>query len=186
MSMPRVCPNCFRKEQDRYNFGSDIKAERAFHAEKWCDCAYDSPEEMMEDQDMPFQDPAWLPFAKHLLEEFHLRLSQGEIRDTQELVRFFMRLLKSSANNIHRSIVLTAQDPDEKYEYVYDGKTSKKPRSKLHLNPDMIYSSRAIFVAKINAQRTKEQQIPAKMRRNRRWAWGLLGLAIGLLIGSFL
>ncbi len=184
--MHRVCANCFRKEQDRYNFGSDFKAERAFHAEKWCDCAYNSPEEMMEDQDMPFKDPAWLPIVKHLLEEYHLWLSQGEIKDTHELVRFFLRLIKSSANNIHRSIVLKEQDPAEKYEYVYDGKTSKRPKSKLHLNPDMMYSSMAVGVARINAQRTEEQRIPPKAKRNRRWAWGILGLMLGFILGSLL
>lgn len=57
MSINRWCPNCFREEEMRLNFGSNREAEAKFHKEKWCDCGCNSPEEMMRDQDLGFEDP---------------------------------------------------------------------------------------------------------------------------------
>lgn len=59
MSMQRVCHNCYRTEGIRANFGNDREAEAAYHRRIWCDCGYSSPEEMMKDQDLGFDDPRW-------------------------------------------------------------------------------------------------------------------------------
>lgn len=133
---------------------------------------------------MPFDDPAWVQVAKHFLEEYHLRIRQGEFKDLTELVRFTLRLLKSSANNVNRSIVLTEKNEDERYTSVYGGKTDKKPKLDIFSGPSMMYSSMALLSAKINAHNAKENSIAPKAKRNRRWAWGILGLIVGLILGS--
>jgi len=183
MSMSRVCPNCFQVEATRYNFDYDIKTEQEFQAEKWCACGYESPEEMMLDQDMPFQDPKWIPLTKHFLEDYHLRLRKGEIKDAGELIRFFLRLLKSSANGVSRSIVLVDMKEDESYAFVHDGKTNRKPKPNIFIGPSMMSISMALLSARITAANVKENSIPAKAKRNRRWAWGVLGFLIGLILG---
>lgn len=134
MSVRRICPNCYRKENKRSNFGDNIKAERKYHSEKWCNCGYNSPEEMMVDQEMGFLDPKWIPIAKFFIENYHLRLKQGEIKSKGELVRFFLKLLKSSANNFHRSIELIPIKETEKWEFIYHGRTDKKPRTDIFEN----------------------------------------------------
>lgn len=128
MSLERVCPNCFRKEGTRYNFGTNREAEKAFHQEKWCDCGYSSPQEMMLDQDMGFTNPHWLRIAKYFLENYENSIRQGLIESKDEKVRFFLKLLKSSANNIGKSIELTQRKQDEEYEFIYHGKPEKNPR----------------------------------------------------------
>ncbi len=136
MSMARRCPNCLRTENIRFNFGDDnegesYEAERKFHAEKWCKCGYNSPEEMMLDQDMGFTDPTWIPFVKFFLNNYYIQLPEEEFNSKEELVRFFLKSLKSSANSIRKSIVLVPQKEDEVYEYVNNGKPSHKVKSSI-------------------------------------------------------
>jgi hypothetical protein len=57
MSANRICPNCFKKDNIRVNFGDEEESARKFHSLKWCDWNYNSPNEMMVDQDMGFTDP---------------------------------------------------------------------------------------------------------------------------------
>ncbi len=64
MSINRICPNCFREDDVRINFGPNFKAEDSFHKHNWCNCGYKTPEEMMKDQDMGFSDPNWVRIAK--------------------------------------------------------------------------------------------------------------------------
>jgi len=132
--MRRICPNCYRNENSRVNFGDNREAERKFHSDKWCNCGYNSPEEMMLDQDMGFLDPKWIPIAKDFIENYHLRLKQGEIKSKEELVRFFLKLIKSSANNIHFSIELVPIKENEKWEFTYHGRTDKKPKTDIFEN----------------------------------------------------
>jgi hypothetical protein len=134
MSMRRICPNCYRNENIRANFGDIIESERKFHSDKWCNCGYNSPEEMMADQDMGFLDPKWIPIAKYFIDNYHLRIKQGEIKSKEELVRFFLKLLKSSANNIHSSIELIPIKENEKWEFIYHGRPDKKPRTDIFEN----------------------------------------------------
>jgi len=137
MSVNRTCPNCFRVEGIRANFGNDREAERAFHQQIWCSCGYSSPEQMMRDQDMGFDDPRWLRIAKYFIENYHLRLKQGEVRSEEELVRFFLRLLKSSASNVRTQLVLESSDGSD-YEFVYHGRTAHVPQADVFSN-DMPY-----------------------------------------------
>lgn len=131
MSMNRVCPNCFQVESSRYNFGDNRKAEREFHSEKWCDCKYNSPEEMMKDQDMGFKDPKWIAIAKDFIGKYHSSINEGYISNNEELVRFFLKLLKSSANNYHKSISLVERNEDEEWEYIYNGERAHKPKTNI-------------------------------------------------------
>lgn len=92
MSMPRRCPNCYRTEGIRANFGYDREAEAAYHRRKWCDCGYSSPEEMMKDQDLGFDDPQWVFVAKHFLNLYHWELRSGRLKTKMEMV-VFMRFV---------------------------------------------------------------------------------------------
>lgn len=98
MSMQRICPNCYRTEGIRANFGNDREAEAAFHRKKWCDCGYSSPEEMMKDQDLGFDDPQWVKVSRTFLNQYYERLSLGRIPSKNEHVRYFLKLLKRSFN----------------------------------------------------------------------------------------
>jgi len=128
MSMNRRCPNCFRTEGIRVNFGENREAERKFHQEKWCNCGYNSPVEMMKDQDMGFDDARWIPIAKYFLKNYQLRIRQGQINNKEEQVRFFLKLLQSSANNVHASLDLVSLKKDEEFKLVWDGKTITPPK----------------------------------------------------------
>tara|TARA_R110001592_G_scaffold363293_2_gene683370 strand:+ start:3315 stop:3698 length:384 start_codon:yes stop_codon:yes gene_type:complete len=107
------------------NFGFDSQAEKKFHAQSWCKCGYETPEEMMKDQDMGFEDPVWIPIAKSYLEEYHLKLTQGHIKGRTELVRFFLKLLKESAYNSRKSIILVDGKTDQGREGSSFGETKQ-------------------------------------------------------------
>src|SRR5690625_3062504 len=131
MSMSRTCPNCYRQEGVRLNFGGNYEAEADFHRRQWCSCGYYSPEEMMQDQDLGFDDPRWVGIAKYFLNEYYLRISQGRITNKDEHVRFFLKLLKSSINNYRLSAELVPRHEDEDWNYVYDGITEKEPQANI-------------------------------------------------------
>jgi hypothetical protein len=126
--MNRVCPNCYREEGIRFNFEPNIETEKAFHQENWCGCGYNSPQEMMQDQDLGFDDPHWVSLTKYFLNEYYMRLKQGKINSKDEHIRFFLKLLKSAANNYKLSIELINRKDNEDWNYVYDGKSKKNPR----------------------------------------------------------
>jgi hypothetical protein len=128
--MTRVCPNCYREEGGglRLNFGPNLQAEAEFHKQHWCKCGYSSPEEMMQDQDLGFDDPRWVGIAKYFLNNYYLRLKQGEINNKDEHMRFFLKLLKSAANNYRLSIELINRKNGEEYDFIYNGKSKKHPR----------------------------------------------------------
>jgi len=128
--MNRICPNCYREDKIRFNFGGDHSAETEFHRQHWCDCGYSSPKEMMQDQDLGFEDSRWLGVTKYFLNEYYLRISQGKITNKDEHVRFFLKLLKNSANNYRLSVELVPRKDNEDWESIYNGKTKKKP----HIN----------------------------------------------------
>ena len=134
MSMNRVCPICYRKENIRFNFGDNREAESDFHKQKWCDCGYSSGEEMMKDQDLGFTDSRWVGIVKYFLDNYFLRIGQGAISNKDENVRFFLKLLKSSANNYRLSIELKPRNDDEDWEFVYEGKPKRKPRKNIFDN----------------------------------------------------
>lgn len=97
--MYRRCPNCYRTEGIRANFGDNREAEAAFHQRKWCDCGYSSPEEMMRDQDLGFDDPKWVPIAKEFLNRYHGELRSGLLSTKGDYIRCFLLSLKSSFDN---------------------------------------------------------------------------------------
>lgn len=138
MSIKRRCPNCFRNESIRFNFGDDIDAEKTFHNLNWCDCGYESPEEMMLNQDMGFTDPRWIPIAKYFLDNYHLRLRQGHIQNKDEIVRFFLKLLKSATTNCGASIELVNSNKDEEWSFIYNGKAEYTPRVNIFDSEDFL------------------------------------------------
>jgi hypothetical protein len=188
MSRERICSKCYQQEMTRYNFGEDIEAEKAFHAKDWCKCGYTSAEEMMVDQDMPFSDPKWIPLAKHFLNEYHIRLDEEQIRNSEQLVRFFLRLLKSSANNIGLSVTLINQKADEVYKFVSDGKTDRKPKTNIFSDRSMHYAAVALlannFKNKVPEQ--KESYSEALEKTKTSWKWPFLYLICGMVLGSLL
>jgi|GEM_PF-6832917 len=153
MSMSRICPNCYRKEDARFNFGDEHQAEKAFHAEKWCKCGYNSPQEMMLDQDMGFEDPLWIPIAKYFINNYTLRISQGEIRTKEEHMRFFLKLLKNSANNFNRSLELAPRDKDEAREYIYHGRTT-------HVVKSSIFDENSKYAKMLQAGMSLKSKVP--------------------------
>jgi len=128
MSMPRRCPNCYRTEDIRVNFGDNREAEAAFHQRKWCDCGYSSPEEMMRDQVLGFDDPKWVPIAKHFLNRYHRELRSGRLKTKNDQVRYFLRGLKSSLDNHFISATLTRNVDQNTLRSTIP--LSKKPPSK--------------------------------------------------------
>lgn len=129
--MHRVCPNCFQKEQVRLNFGGNKKAEQKFHSEKWCECKYSSPKEMMYDQDMGFTDPSGIRIARYFLQNYHSTLANHKFDSKEEVVRFFLKLLKQSASNIYKSIELVDNKTNENWANINYGKTNVKPKSNI-------------------------------------------------------
>lgn len=129
MSMTRVCPNCFQSEGLRFFF-NDREKEAEFHREKgWCECGYESQEEMMRDQDLGFTDPRWVLIIRAFLNEYYKSLGKGVIQNKDEHVRYFLKLLKFSANNYRMSIELISRS--EIIKYIIDGEPIKKPRSNI-------------------------------------------------------
>ena len=169
--MNRVCPICYRKENIRFNFGDNREAESEFHKEKWCDCGYTSGEEMMKDQDLGFSDKRWVGIVKYFLDNYFLRLGQGAVSNKDENARFFLKLLKSSANNYRLSIELKPRNEDEDWEFIYDGKPKKKPRKNIFDNSmELEHLPERIVLDELNKnilhdyQRTK--QIIEKLKKN--------------------
>lgn len=176
MSTNRVCPNCFQEENIRFNFGNDRNAERTFHSQKWCSCGYNSPNEMMIDQDLGFNDPCWLRIARYFLENYHLRIAQGEIRSKEELVRFFLKLLKNSASNFHKSIELKNKTNNE-YDFIYNGRSLRTPKAK-------IMDEYSISNITIPTQNTTAKQTPEIKKHNylNKLLYIIFGIVVGILI----
>ncbi len=133
MSMNRRCPNCYRTELFRFNFGRNRDSETKFHKAKWCDCGYDSPQEMMLDQDMGFNDPLWIPIGKQLLTQYHEGLRNEKVSSLEEQMRFFLKLLQSAANNMRCSIEIVPIKENEKHTAIFDGKTKNPPKSEIFM-----------------------------------------------------
>jgi hypothetical protein len=181
MSIERRCPNCFQQENMRVNFGNNREAEKDFHSQKWCSCGYNSPIEMMADQDMGFSDPQWIPIANHFIENYHLRISQGHIHNNEELVRFFLKLLKTSANNIIKSIEIVEKKQGEEYEFIYKGKATKAPKTNI-FNESLI--SNLNFPQQPDKQESNAKNPKSKFINIVLYI--IIGIAFGLLAGKIL
>ena len=176
--MSRRCPNCFQVEGVRMNFGFDSQAEKKFHAQSWCKCGYETPEEMMKDQDMGFDDPAWIPIAKYFLEQYHLRLIQGHIKGRAELVRFFLKSLKESAYYSSKSITLVDRKTDQGREWSKFGETKQKPRTDIFRRAPLHYAS----MAYLNL-RPREEVLSRRHKRNTYIFFVVIGLIVGFFLG---
>lgn len=193
MSMYRTCPNCFRQEGIRVNFGNNHAAEAEFHREHWCKCGYSSPEEMMKDQDLGFIDPRWVPIIKYFLNQYYLRISQGSIISKDEHVRFFLKLLRSSINNYHLSAELVPRKDNEDFKLIYNGKTEKFPRINIFKNSfELEHVPEMVVLDKLNSEilqaYNKTQQtvveIKKKVINRNRWIAGLILLQIIILVAT--
>ena len=134
MSTNRVCQICYREESVRYNFGNDFEAENEFHMRTWCDCGYSSGEEMMLDQDLGFSDNRWVCIVKYFLNEYYLKIRQGAITNKDEHARFFLKLLKSSANNYSVTIELKSRNEYKGSEFINNGKPNRPPSKNIFDN----------------------------------------------------
>jgi hypothetical protein len=110
MSVKNICKDCFRESKVRMNFGYDSEAENEYHSSKLCNCPYNSPEEMMIDQDMGEMDPNWFRIAKNLLPDFKSKLRT--CTKEEEEVRLFLKLLDYHTKNYHKSVeLIDAEQP---------------------------------------------------------------------------
>ncbi|MFZ4798906.1 MAG: hypothetical protein ACOYMA_15505 [Bacteroidia bacterium] len=187
MSVTRVCRNCFRPERFRVNFGENSEAEREFHQKKWCDCGYNSPEEMMQDQDLGFNDPRWVGISILFLNDYYLRISQGQITNKDEHVRFFLKLLKSSMNNYRVSAELVNKYDDKDYWPIFNGKTEKVPKLNIFDNSlNLKHVPKEVAIVETNkklfmAHKRLEQDMKgfeSKVINRNRWIAGLTLLLI--------
>jgi hypothetical protein len=192
MSINRICPNCFKEEGIRLNFGPNREAETSFHQQKWCNCGYQSPEEMMQDQDLGFSNPLWVPIIKYFLNEYYLRLQQGKIKNKEEHVRFFLKLLKGSANNYGFSIELVNRKDGEEYKLISDGKTEKKPRVNIFDNSyDLSNLPDRVIFATLNEvlanQYEQSQTTIAKLQRKniKKSKWISVLVCLLIVLGVF-
>jgi hypothetical protein len=184
--MNRVCPNCYREEGIRFNFGGNFAAEADFHNQHWCSCGYSSPEEMIQDQELGFDDPRWVRIAKYFLNNYYLRLKQGEIDSKDEHIRFFLKLLKSSTNNFRLSVELVNRKNDEDWEFVYNGRPKKKSRVNIFDNAyDLEHLPKKVILDTVNdellsAYKQSQQTITELKKdiKKNRWIAGLLVLLI--------
>lgn len=183
MSMYRTCPNCFQQEGIRFNFGNNHAAEAEFHREHWCKCGYSSPNEMMQDQDLGFNDPHWVPITKYFLNQYYLRISQGSIKNKDEHLRFFLKLLKSSINNYRLSAELVPRKDNEDFKLIYDGKTEKVPKINIFDNSfELERVPKMVVLDNINkeivqAYKQSQQSITEfkkKVIKRNRWIAGLI------------
>lgn len=128
MRINRTCPKCLRQEGIIYNFGNNKAAMVAFNKKKWCKCGYNTPQEMMEDNDLGFTDETWLLIAKNFIGHYHRSYNYGFIHNSEELIRFFLKALKTTAENFSKDIVLVENNGGRKFDTINNGKPEKKPR----------------------------------------------------------
>ncbi|MBS9773782.1 MAG: hypothetical protein KGV59_01315 [Tenacibaculum sp.] len=129
MSVSRICPNCYRREGIRVNFGNNHSAEKEFHQQHWCDCGYSSPEEMMKDQDLGFSDAKWVLIIKDFLNTYYNIISTTVIPNKDEHLRLFLKLLKNKINWYDSSAELIPKKRNfNEFEYVRNGKPKKQPK----------------------------------------------------------
>lgn len=187
MSMQRMCPNCYKKEGIRMNFGQNRKAEIDFHDQHWCNCGYTSPEEMIQDQELGFSDPRWVRISKYFLNEYYFRINQGVITNKDEHFRFFMKLLKNSINNVGLSVELVSKKEDEEWELIYDGKYEKEPQvnifdgsSDLEKIPTVVIldSDDNNLIDKINQSQKIIEEFEAKNNKKNKLIFGLIVLLL--------
>jgi hypothetical protein len=189
--MNRICPNCFRKEGIRINFGGNFADEAGFHRQHWCNCGYSSSEKMMQDQDLGFDDPRWVRIVKYFLNEYYLRISQGKILNKDEHIRFFLKLLKSSANNCQLSVELIPRKTNEDWEFIYEGKPKKKPHVNIfdnsydleHLPEKVILTVNNDLLRKYNQSQQIIMELKKRGIKKNRWIVGLILLL--LIVGIF-
>ncbi len=131
------CPNCYRE----YNLYKSRNLDKNFvpNPKKVCSCKYNSPEEMMEDHDMGFKDPKWVKIGKYFLNHYHPVINESSIEYKDEWLRFFLKLLQSSANKYGLSLELTNIKKNESWSKVVDGKTSRKVKSMIFDDNKIIY-----------------------------------------------
>jgi len=142
MSVARTCSSCFRREAIRHNFDGDSEAERAFHAQtSWCGCGYITPQEMMQDQDLGFSDPAWFHVGRRFLTDYHDGLHRGVTVTPEEHMRYFLKLFQSTTATMGYRVELI---PDEtldvpSYGFIKYGKREWDPKVTLFPKRDMAY-----------------------------------------------
>lgn len=128
MSLNRVCRNCYRGDDIRMNFGYDTASEEAYHKKNWCSCGYSSHEEMMLDQNLGFTDPRWVKIGKNFLNDYYHKIRLHKIMNKDDHMRWFLKLLHSTAENHGLAIHLSTRKPD------YNNKTNitaKNPKSNI-------------------------------------------------------
>jgi len=88
---------------------------------------------------MGFKNPKWVKIGKYFLNHYHPVINEGSIEYKDEWLRFFLKLLQSSANKYELSIELTNINKNESWSKIEDGKTSRKVKSIIFDENKIIY-----------------------------------------------
>jgi len=133
MGMSRTCPNCFAEDGLHFSF-VDFTAEISHHTTKWCNCGYETPNQMMEDlrkkYRFEFEDPKWVYFARKYL---HRRKQKQNFKHdiTLELVGGFLHDMYWASNYSSSNISLISKNLSEKIESNEDKKQLSQIKNKL-------------------------------------------------------
>jgi hypothetical protein len=98
-----------------------------------------------------------------------LRIRQGNIQTSEELVRFFLKLLKSSANNIRKSIEIVNLKENEKYTSIYHGRSDRE--SKKNIFESTLYSNTGQGIVKVE-------------KKSKAYIIFSIGIIVGMIIGK--
>lgn len=119
--------------------------------------------------------------AKYFIKNYHLRISQGHIHNSEELVRFFLKLIKTSANNINKSLEIVERKNGEEYEFISEGKANTAPKTNIF--------NEVTFPNLNFPKHSAEQKIKTKSQKlNLRniIIYISIGLVVGLVVGLIL
>ena len=118
-------------------------------------------------------------------------LNKSSIKNKNEHLRFFLKLLKSSINNYHLSAELVPRKDNEDFKLIYNGKTEKFPRINIFKNSfELEHVPEMVVLDKLNSEilqaYNKTQQtvveIKKKVINRNRWIAGLILLQIIILV----
>ena len=100
MGLPKTCPNCFANDGIFWNYDGSEEEINKIYAQKWCDCGYNSPEEMIEGlakkYEFKFKDPKWVKLARAYIDRKNYKEDKRTIITLKEVGEFLHNLYWSS------------------------------------------------------------------------------------------
>jgi len=100
MGLPKTCPNCFANDGIFWNYDGSEEEIKKIYDQKWCDCGYNSPEEMIEGlakkYEFKFKDPKWVKLARAYIDRKNYKEDKRTIITLKEVGEFLHDLYWSS------------------------------------------------------------------------------------------